>query len=115
MGSHGYFLQLQGEDDQTVTALSRGDLSAASVSDAERVLLELVQLVTQHAYRTTDDDVQRLRDAGWNDNQIAETVYITALFAFFNRVADAFGLDDPSYRDINPGAGFPASMPKRSD
>ena len=26
------------------------------------------------------------------DAQIAEAVYITALFAFFNRVADAFGL-----------------------
>ena len=31
-----------------------------------------------------------------SDEQIAEAVYITALFAFFNRVADAFGLDNPS-------------------
>jgi hypothetical protein len=27
-------------------------------------------------------------------------VYITALFAFFNRVADAFGLPDPGYRSM---------------
>ena len=45
----------------------------------------------------TEDEVNRARVAGWSDAQIAETVYITALFAFFNRVADAFGLDDPRY------------------
>ncbi|MEO8495966.1 MAG: hypothetical protein ABI614_12905 [Planctomycetota bacterium] len=32
--------------------------------------------------------------------QIAECVYITALFAFFNREADAFGLADPGYRQM---------------
>lgn len=44
----------------------------------------------------TADDVQKLRDAGWKEEQIAEAVYITALFAFFNRVADAFGVPSQS-------------------
>lgn len=35
------------------------------------------------------DDVQKLRDYGWSDYQIAEAVYIIARFAFFNRVASA--------------------------
>jgi hypothetical protein len=29
---------------------------------------------------------------GWKEEQIAEAVYVIALFAFFNRVADAFGI-----------------------
>lgn len=33
-----------------------------------------------------------MRIAGWNDLQIAETIHITALFACFNRVVNAFGL-----------------------
>jgi alkylhydroperoxidase family enzyme len=41
--------------------------------------------------------VQKLRDAGWKEDQIAEAVYITALFAFFNRVADAFGVPSQDY------------------
>ena len=53
------------------------------------------KLVTEHAYRTTDEDVESLRALGWTDPQIAECVYITALFAFFNRVADAFGIEEP--------------------
>lgn len=59
--------------------------------------MDYVELVTRAAYRTTAADVQKLRDAGWRDKQIAEAVYITALFAFFNRVADAFGVPPQDY------------------
>ena len=75
-------------------------------------MLEFVRLLTNHAYRTTAEDVQKLREAGWNDEQIAEAVYITALFAMFNRVADAFGLKDPNYFDMPPGSP-PTSPPER--
>ena len=78
-------------------ALRRADLDAAPVTDAERELLRFAELLTRHAYRNTPADVDRVRAAGWTDDQIAEAVYITALFAFFNRVADAFGLTDPGY------------------
>ena len=71
------------------------------MSDAERVLLEYVTRVTEAAYRTTPDDVQLLRDHGWTDPQIAEAVYITAMFAFFNRVADAFGISPQGYLEMN--------------
>lgn len=88
------------------TALSHADLAGAPLSPAERGLLEFAAIVTRHAYRTTDEDVARLRTLGWTDPQIAEAVYITALFAFFNRIADAFGLDDPGplpYVVTHPG------------
>lgn len=53
--------------------------------------------MTEAAYRTTADDVQKLRDHSWTEDQIAEAVYVTALFAFFNRVADAFGVPPQDY------------------
>jgi alkylhydroperoxidase family enzyme len=56
-----------------------------------------VAQITKDAARSTHGDVQKLRDAGWNEDQIAEAVYITALFAFFNRVADAFGVPSQDY------------------
>ncbi len=93
---------MQGGTDETVEALGRGELAAAAVTDQERALLEYVELLTKHAYRATADDAAKLRAAGWTDPQIAEAVYITALFAFFNRVADAFGLADPGYRQMAP-------------
>jgi alkylhydroperoxidase family enzyme len=59
--------------------------------------MNYVELVTKDAARTTHADVQKLRDGGWNEDQIAEAVYIIALFAFFNRVADAFGVPSQDY------------------
>lgn len=56
-----------------------------------------VELITKDAARSTHADVQKLRDTGWTEDQIAESVYITALFAFFNRVADAFGVPSQDY------------------
>ncbi len=85
--------------------LAQADRDAAPLSEEERGLLRFVELVTKRAYKTTDADVQALRDLGWTDPQIAECVYITALFAFFNRVADAFGLEDPRYFDGPPPQG----------
>ena len=74
-----------------------GKLDEAGLTAAEHVLLDYVQLVTEAAYRTTAEDVEKLRSAGWTEDQIAEAVYITAMFAFFNRVADAFGIPAQNY------------------
>jgi len=99
---------LQGEQfGEVAQALRDGDLDRAPVSRAERLLLELVGTLTRHAYRITDAQVQALRDAGWTEPQIAEAVYVGALFNMFVRLADAF--------DIHPSAamdphGIPAAV-----
>ena len=99
---------MQDPDPDVHEHLARADLDAAPIPGKERALLRFVGLVTNHAYKTTDADVEALRSEGWSDEQIAECVYITALFAFFNRLADAFGLADPNYFAApRPGGGAP--------
>jgi alkylhydroperoxidase family enzyme len=83
-----------------VNAILEGRLDEAGLTPAKRTLLDYVKLVTDAASRTTHEDVQKLRDAGWSENQIAEAVYVTAMFAFFNRVADAFGVPSQDYLTI---------------
>jgi len=84
-----------------VQAIAEGNLDDAEIAPAERALLEYVTKVTEAAYRTTVEDVQVLRDHGWSEPQIAEAVYIAAMFAFFNRVADAFGISPQGYLEMN--------------
>ena len=60
-------------------------------------MLEYARLITEAAHRSTGEDVAKLRDLGWKEEQIAEAVYVIALFAFFNRVADAFGIASQHY------------------
>lgn len=99
MGAHGYFLQLQGGSDELIEHLSRG-VVPPGLDEAQRALLCLVELLTRSSWRTRREDIQRLRELGWTDAQLAEAVYITALFAFYNRIADAFGLVDPGYHQL---------------
>jgi alkylhydroperoxidase family enzyme len=74
-----------------------GNLDDAGLTEAERVLMNYIKLITEAAYRSTAEDVEKLRVAGWKEEQVAEAVYVTALFAFFNRVADAFGVPSQNY------------------
>ena len=91
---------MQGEQfSDTAKALRDGNLDRAPVTPAERVLLQVVETLTKHAYKITDAQVQGLRDVGWTDPQIAEAVYIGALFAMFVRLADAFDIHPPPMMD----------------
>ncbi len=95
--SQSYFLLLAGANEQCVAAISEGRIDEAGLTPAERALMEYTRRVTEAAYRTTEEDVQKLRDSGWNDDQISEAVYTMGMFAFFNRVADAFGIPSQNY------------------
>lgn len=88
---------MQGEQyHEAAQALRDGNLEAVPITPAERLLLEFVGTVTRHAYHVTDQQVQGLREAGWTEAQIAETVYEAALFALFVRLADAFDIHPPA-------------------
>ena len=62
--------------------------------------MDYARIITEAASRSTPDDVQNLRDHGWSEDQISEAVYIIAMFAFFNRVADAFGVPAQHYLEL---------------
>jgi alkylhydroperoxidase family enzyme len=97
---------LQGEQYAGVAeALRGGDVDAADLVPAERLLLEFVETITRHAYRVTDEQVDGLRAAGWHDEQIAEATYVAALFNLFVRLADTF--------DIHPDPAIePSGVPR---
>ena len=105
-GSHAYFLECQAGS-ETADAIRSLNLEAAPVSDAERALLHFAGKLTLESRNIRADDHNRLRQIGWNDKQIAEAVYVTAMFALFNRIANAFGLEDPNYREILAGKDVP--------
>jgi len=88
---------LQGKEfEGAAEALRNGDLEAAGLPPQERLLLEFAGTIARAAYRVTDEQVDGLRGAGWTDEQIAEAVYVAALFSLFVRLADAFGIEPPA-------------------
>jgi uncharacterized peroxidase-related enzyme len=97
LDSHAFFLKMQGASDEAVNAFMEGNLEKAGLTGAELALMKYVEHVSKAAYRTTPEDVQTLRDAGWKEEQISEAVYVIAVFAMFNRIANAFGVPVQNY------------------
>jgi alkylhydroperoxidase family enzyme len=106
VGSHARNLQLQGASQDVVDSVAEGKIDPTKLDEKDRALLTYVELLTLHPSQVRDPDVEKLRKAGWNDDEIFEATFDTALFAFFNRMADAYGLDYPS------GGWLPESMRK---
>ena len=67
------------------------DYQTAPIPDAEKKLLAFVEKVTRHAYKTTDADVEGLKQCGWSEEQILEATLVVGLFSDINRWVDALG------------------------
>lgn len=93
MGAHARNLQLQGQKPEDVDWIGRGQAEKAKLPEKERALLAYVKTLTLTPARVTDGQVEALRKVGWSEDEIGEASFITALFAFFNRMAEAYGLD----------------------
>jgi len=106
--SHGYFLRIRGASAQALLAIQRNDLRSSALSAAEQALLQFARKVNDNSHKVSRVDVEKVQQAGWNELQIAETVHVAALFATFNRVANAFGLKSQgllALYDESDGAG----------
>jgi uncharacterized peroxidase-related enzyme len=91
--SHGYFLRMHGGTPDLLAAAMACDVHSKTLSPADGALLRFVQKVTDTAELVQPKDIEQLRTAGWTDLQIAEAIHLAALFACFNRVVSAFGLE----------------------
>lgn len=91
------FLRSQGQDAYAATAkaLARGAIEDAALDAADRALLDYARKLTLSPADMTDDDTAALHAAGWSDAQVWEATFIVSIFAMFNRMADAFGLEAP--------------------
>ena len=104
-GSHGHFFLEQGGTTAMLTALQKGRLAESEFTDAEQVLLRFTEQVNKDSNSIRRTDVEAVQQAGWSDLQIAETIHMVALFAAFNRIANAFGL--PSQELLSLGCTTP--------
>jgi len=75
-----------------VTAAEEGDVEALPVEEKYKALLRLCVKLTLHAYKVTDEDIDGLRAAGLNDDEILEGVWVACQFNAVDRLADTFGL-----------------------
>ena len=100
MESHTEFLRRVSLDEELAAALRR-DHREVELSEADRAMLDFTVRLTEAAYKLGPDDLDRLREKGFDDRAILQITLIGAWFNYINRVADALGVgrsDPPSGR-----------------
>ncbi len=90
--SHSFALRMQGGSAEALCAIQQSDLLSPAFTSAEQALLSFVAKVNTRSHEIASADIEALRQASWNDLQIAEAIHVAALFATFNHVVNAFGL-----------------------
>ena len=91
MVHHGEALRRLTKDDALLAQLKE-DYTQATLSAADRAMLDYVAKLTLAPATVTRDDVQVLRDVGFDDRAILDIAQITAYFALVNRTADGLGV-----------------------
>lgn len=77
------------------------DHSTAPVQPRVRAMLDYARKLTLEPTAMSADDVQRLREAGWTDEDIMDIAEVTAMFAFTNRMASGLGWEpNPEYGSL---------------
>ena len=64
----------------------------ATLTAADRAMLDYTAKLTRTPARMTAEDVQRLRDVGFTDQAVLQINLIASWFTYINRVADGLGV-----------------------
>jgi len=98
MTHHGAGLRRLTKDDELVRQLKK-DFRGAELSPADQAMLEYTEKLTLCPADCTREDVEALRDAGFDDAEILDIVQVVGYYAFVNRLADGLGVELEDYWD----------------
>ena len=78
--------------DKGLVEALEADYTTAPITPQERVMIDYVVKLTKDATKVWKDDIEGLRQAGFDDQGILQITLIAAWFNYINRVADALGV-----------------------
>jgi uncharacterized peroxidase-related enzyme len=70
----------------------RRDYRQADLTPQDRAMLDFTAKLTKEAYKTTPNDLDKLRGVGFDDRAILQITMLAAWFNYINRVADVLGV-----------------------
>lgn len=81
--------------DEELVAAIRRDYRTADLEPADRAMLDYVAKLTLTPARVQHEDVENLREHGFDDTGILQINLIASWFNYINRVADGLGVGRP--------------------
>ena len=77
--------------------LIAADWRQAALSPANRALCAFAEKLSLDPRESTVEDIERLREHGFDDRSIHDAVQIIGFFNYINRVADALGVEPETF------------------
>jgi uncharacterized peroxidase-related enzyme len=78
--------------DAELAAALRRDYREADLTPQDRAMLDFTAKLTKEAYKTTPDDLDKLRAVNFDERAILQITMLAAWFNYINRVADVLGV-----------------------
>jgi uncharacterized peroxidase-related enzyme len=78
--------------DESLSEAIRRDWKSAPLDERDRAMLGYVEKLTLHPARVQREDLDALREAGFEDVAILQINMIASWFNYINRVADGLGV-----------------------
>ena len=90
MVSHAAALRKLTGDPLLVEQL-RTNYKYAEIEPRERAMLDFAVKLTEQSHRSSEEDLEALREAGWSDEDVMDITEVAAMFNFTNRLASGLG------------------------
>jgi uncharacterized peroxidase-related enzyme len=91
MTAHGEALRTESKDDQLVEGMKQG-YTQLDLPPAERAMLDYAVKLTVAPSTASEEDINELRNHGFDDRDILDIIYVICLYNFNDRLADATGI-----------------------
>jgi alkylhydroperoxidase family enzyme len=70
------------------------DYRTAPIDDREKAMFAFVEKMNRESSRLQQEDVDRVKAAGWSEEALYDAITVCALFNFYNKWIDATGVSD---------------------
>ncbi|MEM7759389.1 MAG: peroxidase-related enzyme [Cyanobacteria bacterium P01_A01_bin.40] len=98
-GSHQAIAADLNVDPQLLEAILK-DIATAPIEERLRPVFSLVQKLTLTPSKITQDDIDKVLKAGWDEQAVEDAIAVCSLFNFMNRLVNGFGLEQPDQEQL---------------
>jgi uncharacterized peroxidase-related enzyme len=100
ISSHSAALRKLAKDAAFADAIA-ADYRKAALEPRQRAMLDYAVKLTRTPAQMSAADVERLREAGWSDEDVMDIAEVTGMFNFTNRLASGLGwAPNPEYETL---------------
>lgn len=82
-----------GNVDESLKDQLLNNFRTADISDEDKLILEYAEKITIAPSKITKDDIDKLREAGFGNQEIHDIAQVASYFNYINRLADGLGIE----------------------